>query len=65
MAHAITVFSAFKFDPVTDAAGKVVGSVSAGAGKQILSTWLYATAATAATTCIVVMNRPHMQGRIT
>lgn len=50
---------------ISGTAGKVVGSVSAGAGKQILSTWLYATAATAATTCIVVMNRPHMQGRIT
>ena len=26
MAHAITVFSAFKFDPVHDAAGKVIGT---------------------------------------
>lgn len=50
---------------ISGTAGKVVGSVSAGAGKQILSTWLYATAATAATTCVVVMNRPHAQGRIT
>jgi len=50
---------------VSGTAGKVVGSVSAGAGKQILGTWLQATAATAATTCTVLINRPHMQGRIT
>ena len=50
---------------ISGTAGKVVGSVSAGAGKQILSSWLQATAATAAIVCTVLINRPHAQGRIT
>ncbi len=48
-------------------AGKITSSASAGAGKEIENARKTAsgTAASAATTCVIIINRPHAQGRIT
>lgn len=47
--------------------GKIASGGSAGAGKEIEGARYSgtATATSAATTCVIVVNRPHMQGRIT
>lgn len=48
-------------------AGKIAASSSAGAGKEIEGARYSGTttAASASTTCVIVVDRPHMQGRIT
>ncbi len=47
-------------------AGKITSGASAGAGKEIQSAYRSAsTAASASTTCVIIIDRPHMQGRIT
>ena len=52
---------------VSSSAGKIVASSSAGAGKEIPGArkTTTGTASSASTTCIIVINRPSMQGRIT
>lgn len=52
---------------ISSSAGKIVASSSAGAGKEIQGARKSATGtvASATTTCVIVINRPHMQGRIT
>lgn len=52
---------------VSSSAGKIVASSSAGAGKEIQAArkTTSGTASSASTTCVIVINRPHMQGRIT
>lgn len=48
-------------------AGKIATTSSSGAGKEIEGARYTgaATAASASTTCVIVVNRPHYQGRIT
>jgi hypothetical protein len=48
-------------------AGKIAAGSSAGAGKEIEGARYSSTttASSASTTCVIIMNRPHMQGRIT
>ena len=52
---------------ISSSAGKIVASSSAGAGKEIQGArkTTTGTASSASTTCVIVINRPHMQGRIT
>lgn len=52
---------------VSSSAGKIVASSSAGAGKEIQNArkTTTGTASSASTTCVIIMDRPHMQGRIT
>jgi len=52
---------------ISSSAGKIVASSSAGAGKEIQGARKSAsgTASSASTTVVIVINRPHMQGRIT
>jgi len=52
---------------ISSSTGRIVASSSAGAGKEIQSARKSAsgTVASATTTCVIVINRPHMQGRIT
>lgn len=52
---------------VSSSAGKIVASSSAGNGKEIQGArkTTTGTAASASTTCVIVINRPHMQGRTT
>lgn len=52
---------------ISSSAGKIVASSSAGAGKEIESArkTTTGTASSASTTCVIVIDRPHMQGRIT
>lgn len=52
---------------ISSSAGKIVASSSAGAGKEIQSArkTTTGTASSASTTCVIVINRPSMQGRIT
>ena len=52
---------------ISSSVGKIVASTTAGAGKEILSARKSAsgTVASAATTCVIVIDRPHMQGKIT
>lgn len=48
-------------------AGKIAASSSAGAGKEIENARYTATtsATSASTTCVIIIDRPHAQGRIT
>lgn len=52
---------------ISSSAGKIVASSSAGAGKEIQGArkTTTGTVASATTTCVITINRPHMQGRIT
>lgn len=52
---------------ISSSAGKIVASSSAGAGKEIENArkTTTGTAASASTTCVIIIDRPHMQGRIT
>lgn len=52
---------------ISSSAGKIVSSGSAGAGKEIEGARksVAGTAASAATTCVIIIDRPAMQGRIT
>lgn len=52
---------------VSSSAGKIVASSSAGAGKEIEGArkTTTGTAASASTTCVIVIDRPQMQGRTT
>lgn len=52
---------------ISSSAGKIVASSSAGAGKEIQGARKSAsgTVASATTTCVIVVDRPHLQGRIT
>lgn len=52
---------------ISSSAGKIVASTSAGNGKEIQGArkTTTGTASSASTTCVIVINRPHMQGRTT
>lgn len=52
---------------ISSSTGRIVASSSAGAGKEIQGArkTTTGTVASATTTCVVVINRPHLQGRIT
>jgi len=52
---------------ISSSAGKIVASSSAGAGKEIEGArkTTTGTASSASTTCVIVIDRPAMQGRIT
>lgn len=52
---------------ISSSVGKIVASSSAGAGKEIENARKSAagTVASATTTCVIIIDRPHMQGRIT
>lgn len=52
---------------ISSSAGKIVASTSAGNGKEIQNArkTTTGTAASASTTCVIIIDRPHMQGRTT
>ena len=52
---------------ISSSVAKIVASSSAGAGKEIQGArkTTTGTASSASTTCVIVINRPHLQGRIT
>lgn len=52
---------------ISSSTGRIVASSSAGAGKEIQGArkTTTGTVASATTTCVITINRPHMQGRVT